>query len=90
MLDVACGRGGYGLEIAARTGARLVRGGFSAEAASAGGPASGPCGRRRSARPPATTLRCSHSTTAGMCPLESLGLTGRVIATATAPLTLTR
>lgn len=32
MLDVACGRGGYGLEIAARTGARLVRVDFSAEA----------------------------------------------------------
>jgi SAM-dependent methyltransferase len=32
VLDVACGRGGYGLEIAARTGARLVLVDFSAEA----------------------------------------------------------
>jgi hypothetical protein len=32
MLDVACGRGGYGLDIAARTGARLMRVDFSAEA----------------------------------------------------------
>jgi Mycolic acid cyclopropane synthetase len=31
MLDVACGCGGYGLEIAVRTGARLVRVDFSAE-----------------------------------------------------------
>jgi hypothetical protein len=38
----------------------------------------------------AWTLRCSHSTTKGMRSLEILGLTGRVIATATAPLTLTR
>jgi len=32
MVDLACGRGGYGLEIAARTGARLVGVDFSAEA----------------------------------------------------------
>jgi SAM-dependent methyltransferase len=32
LLDLACGRGGYGLEIAARTGARLVGVDFSAEA----------------------------------------------------------
>lgn len=32
LLDVACGRGGYGLEIAARTGARLVGVDFSAVA----------------------------------------------------------
>ncbi len=32
VLDLACGRGGYGLEIAARTGARLVGVDFSAEA----------------------------------------------------------
>jgi SAM-dependent methyltransferase len=32
LLDLACGRGGYGLEIAARTGARLVGIDFSAEA----------------------------------------------------------
>ena len=32
LLDLACGRGGYGLEIAARTGARLVGADFSAEA----------------------------------------------------------
>jgi SAM-dependent methyltransferase len=32
LLDVACGRGGYGLEIAGRTGARLVGIDFSAEA----------------------------------------------------------
>ena len=32
LLDLACGRGGYGLEIAARSGARLVGVDFSAEA----------------------------------------------------------
>jgi len=32
LLDLACGRGGYGLEIAARTGARLVGVDFSSEA----------------------------------------------------------
>jgi len=32
LLDLACGRGGYGLEIAARTGAGLVGVDFSAEA----------------------------------------------------------
>jgi SAM-dependent methyltransferase len=32
LLDLACGRGGYGLEIGARTGARLVGVDFSAEA----------------------------------------------------------
>src|SRR5215468_12074051 len=32
LVDLACGRGGYGLEITARTGARLVGVDFSAEA----------------------------------------------------------
>ena len=32
LVDLACGRGGYGLEIIARTGARLVGVDFSAEA----------------------------------------------------------
>ena len=32
LLDLACGRGGYGLEIAARTDARLAGVDFSAEA----------------------------------------------------------
>lgn len=32
LLDLACGRGGYGLEVAARTDARLVGVDFSAEA----------------------------------------------------------
>ena len=32
VLDLACGRGGYGLEVATRTGARLVGVDFSAEA----------------------------------------------------------
>ena len=32
LLDLACGRGGYGLEVAARTGARLAGVDFSAEA----------------------------------------------------------
>jgi cyclopropane fatty-acyl-phospholipid synthase-like methyltransferase len=32
LVDLACGRGGYGLEIALRTGARLVGVDFSAEA----------------------------------------------------------
>jgi SAM-dependent methyltransferase len=32
LLDLACGRGGYGLEIASRTGARLIGVDFSAEA----------------------------------------------------------
>lgn len=34
LLDIACGRGGYGLEVAARTGARLIGVDFSAEALS--------------------------------------------------------
>jgi SAM-dependent methyltransferase len=33
LVDLACGRGGYSLEIAARTGARLIGVDFSAEAA---------------------------------------------------------
>src|SRR5512135_3312903 len=32
LLDLACGRGGYGLEVASRTDARLVGADFSAEA----------------------------------------------------------
>src|SRR5262245_53207803 len=32
LLDMACGRGGYGIEIAVRTGARLIGVDFSAEA----------------------------------------------------------
>jgi SAM-dependent methyltransferase len=32
LVDLACGRGGYGLEVAARTGARLTGVDFSAEA----------------------------------------------------------
>jgi SAM-dependent methyltransferase len=32
LLDLACGRGGYGREVAARTGARLIGVDFSAEA----------------------------------------------------------
>jgi SAM-dependent methyltransferase len=32
LVDLACGRGGYGLEIAARTGAQLIGVDFSAEA----------------------------------------------------------
>jgi SAM-dependent methyltransferase len=32
LVDLACGRGGYGLEVAGRTGARLVGVDFSAEA----------------------------------------------------------
>lgn len=32
LLDLACGRGGYGLEVARRTGARLIGADFSAEA----------------------------------------------------------
>jgi SAM-dependent methyltransferase len=34
LVDLACGRGGYGLEVAARTGARLMGVDFSAEAVS--------------------------------------------------------
>jgi SAM-dependent methyltransferase len=32
LVDLACGRGGYGLEVASRTGARLIGVDFSAEA----------------------------------------------------------
>jgi 2-polyprenyl-3-methyl-5-hydroxy-6-metoxy-1,4-benzoquinol methylase len=32
LLDLACGRGGYGLEVAAKSGARLIGVDFSAEA----------------------------------------------------------
>ena len=144
MLDVACGRGGYGLDIAARTGARLVRVDFSAEPvrqacehawrlgrtaglppresrrdrpgrrlgrrramrgrdpvlpaarrrllrATAGPWARRTCGADLLGGPSArAALRCSHSTTKGMRSLEILDLTRRVIATATAPLTLIR
>ena len=61
LLDLACGRGGYGLEIAGRTGARLVGVDFSAEAVrQAGGAGStGSGGRPTSApatwRPPGST-----------------------------------
>ena len=45
LLDLACGRGGYGLEIAARTGARLVGVDFSAEAVRQAGERAGQLGR---------------------------------------------
>ena len=49
-LDLACGRGGYGLEVAARTGARLAGVDFSAEAIhQARGRTGGWAARRRSA-----------------------------------------
>src|ERR1700733_3857797 len=37
LLDLACGRGGYGLEVARRTGVRLIGVDFSAEALRQGG-----------------------------------------------------
>ncbi len=45
LLDLACGRGGYGLEIARRTGARLVGVDFSAEALRQAGAQAGRLGR---------------------------------------------
>src|ERR1700734_2753246 len=41
LLDLACGRAWYGLEITARTGARLIGVDFSAEAVRQAGPAGG-------------------------------------------------
>jgi SAM-dependent methyltransferase len=45
LVDLACGRGGYGLEIAARTGARLTGVDFSAEAVRQAGELAGRLGR---------------------------------------------
>jgi SAM-dependent methyltransferase len=47
LVDLACGRGGYGLEIAARTGARLVGVDFSAEAVRQAVRLAGELARRR-------------------------------------------
>jgi len=69
LVDLACGRGGYGLEIAARTGARLIGVDFSAEAV------------RQAREHPA--LRAFHEE--GVRSLPILDLTRRVMATATAP-----
>ena len=44
LLDLACGRGGYGLEVAARTGARLVGVDVSAEAVRQAAGRAGPSG----------------------------------------------
>jgi SAM-dependent methyltransferase len=43
LLDIACGRGGYGIEVAQRAGTRLVGVDFSAVALEQAG--SGPCSR---------------------------------------------
>jgi hypothetical protein len=56
LVDLACGRGGYGLEIAGRTGARLVGVDFSAEAA---------------ALDPGGARHCARSTTRACAPSES-------------------
>ena len=45
LLDLACGRGGYGLEVAARTGARLIGVDFDAEALSQAEGLAGQLGR---------------------------------------------
>ena len=82
-MDLACGRGGYGLEITARTEARLTGVDFSAEAvreareramweeAAALDPGDDPA------------LRSFHDE--GVRSLEIFGLVRRVMATATAP-----
>jgi len=67
LVDLACGRGGYGLEIAART--RPAR----SATAPAGGPASAPCGRKPQHSILVTTRRCAHSTTRACAPRKSSG-----------------
>ena len=57
LLDLACGRGGYGLEIAARTGARLVGIDFSAEAVRQAREQAGRAGPRRRTSASATSPR---------------------------------
>ena len=47
LLDLACGRGGYGLEISARSGARLAGVDFSAEAVRQGRQQAGRQGRQQ-------------------------------------------
>jgi len=77
LVDLACGRGGYGLEIAERTGARLIGVDFSAEAVrQATGHA-----RQRGA---AAEFRVGDLNEALRSPTV-IDLTRRVVATATAP-----
>ena len=61
LLDLACGRGGYGLEIAGRTGTRLVGVDFSAER----------CGRRRS-RPSGSVGRPTSAPPRHLYPLVAV------------------
>ena len=71
LLDLACGRPWYGLEIAGRTGARLIGVDFSAEAV-------------RQARPRADpALRSFHD--AAVRSLATFTALRRVMAAATAP-----
>ena len=60
------------------------------EAALAGGPVSGPCGRSPQRSTPGDDLALQSFHDDGMRSLEILDLTGRVIVTATAPLTPAR
>src|SRR2546429_512658 len=73
LLDLACGRGAYGLLVAQKTGTLLIDVDFSAQARPEareqaarmgvtdrrGWHASMRCGKRPSRLPPATTLRCA-------------------------------
>jgi SAM-dependent methyltransferase len=95
LVDPACGRGGYGLEIAARTGARLIGVDFSAEAVRQAREQA----RRRGAAADlrvgdltatgleagsaTAVLRAFHEEGVGSLPI--LDLTRRVMAGATAP-----
>src|ERR1700721_2243927 len=58
LLDLACGRAWYGLEITARTGARLIGVDFSAEAVRQAAPQAG---ARNPADAPFPTRRPPHS-----------------------------
>jgi hypothetical protein len=63
LVDLPCGRGGYGLEIAARTVARTLT----------GGPASAPCGKKPPRSTPGTTRPCAPSTTRACAPWRPSG-----------------
>ncbi|WP_327707554.1 hypothetical protein OG912_00015 [Streptomyces sp. NBC_00464] len=52
LLDIGCGRAGYGIEIAHRTGARLVGVDFSGHGAAAGGGRGGGAAAGRAGRVP--------------------------------------
>ena len=90
LVDLACGRGGYGREIARRTGARLVGLDFSAVAVAIAARRTGPRGHARFCVADFTAIGLrDHSADAVMCidaiqfsdpPLTALGECRRILA----------